>query len=294
MRDLDFSLLRTFVAIADADSFAGAALRVHRTQSAVSQQMRRLELQVGRQLLAKHGRSKQLTEDGQKLLEYARRIVSLNDEVLTMLEGRDNDARIVRIGATHDMADTMLPMILSRINRHHSNLVPEIHTGRSPFLMEMLNNKKLDLLISTRSDPNHPKILLRRSPAVWICSGDYILDLRKPLPLVLSNEPSLFRSIAIDALERKSMPWRIAYLSLNLDAIRASVRAGLGITARNIEMLTTDMRILGKEDGLPNLPMVPYYLYIHNENNDRSTREVFNALRAISSESSRKGEGHPT
>lgn len=281
MRNLDFSLLRTFVAIVDNETFAGAASSVHRTQSAVSQQMQRLETLVGRSLMVKHGRTKRLTEDGQTLLDYARRIINLNDELLDLLDARSKDAKVVRVGACHDMADTMLPLIVSRMTRYHANLVPEIHTGRSPTLMEMLNTRQLDLVVSTRLDPNHPKIMLRRSPTVWICAGDYAIDRRKPLPLVLSNEPSLFRQLAINALERQHISWRMAYLSLNLDAIRAAVRAGLGITARNIETLTSDMRVLGEGEGLPKLPTVPFYLYMNNETNDDATRRVFEAFRSI-------------
>jgi len=281
MRNLDLDLLRTFVAIADAETFAAAAHRVHRTQSAVSQQMQRLESHVGKLLMVKHGRTKRLTDDGMKLLDYARRIIALNDEANISLASRPGQAAVVRLGASNDMADNILPIMLGRIAKSHPNVLLEIRTGRSPFLMEELNKGELDLAITTRQIPNLPRIALRSSPTVWLCAADYQFERKKPLPLILSNEPSLFRALAIDALDRAHLAWRITYLSLNLLAIRAAVRAGLGITARNIEMLTPDLRVLGEAEGLPRLPDVTFHLYMRDESVGEAAQQVFETFRGM-------------
>ncbi|TAI66387.1 LysR substrate-binding domain-containing protein [Bradyrhizobium sp. Leo170] len=281
MRNLDLDLLRTFVAIADAESFAAAAQRVHRTQSAVSQQMQRLESHVGKLLMVKQGRTKRLTDDGMKLLDYARRIISLNDEANAALATRPGQTEVVRLGASNDMAENILPIMLGRIAKSHPNVLLEVRTGRSPFLMEELKKGELDLAITTRLDPNLPRIALRSSPTVWLCAADYQFERKKQLPLILSNEPSLFRALAIDALDRAHLSWRIAYLSLNLLAIRAAVRAGLGITARNIEMLTPDLRVLGEADDLPRLPDVTFYLYMRDESVDEAAQQVFETFRGM-------------
>jgi DNA-binding transcriptional LysR family regulator len=281
MRNLDLDLLRTFVAIADAETFAGAAHRVHRTQSAVSQQMQRLESHVGKLLMVKQGRTKRLTDDGAKLLDFARRIISLNDEANTALANSAGQTDVVRLGASNDMADNILPIMLGRIAKSHPNVLLEIRTGRSPFLMEELKKGELDLAITTRLDPTLPRIGLRSSPSVWLCAADYPFERKKPLPLILSNEPSLFRALAIDALDRSHMAWRIAYLSLNLLAIRAAVRAGLGITARNIEMLTPDLRVLGEAEGLPRLPDVTFHLYMRDESMGEAVKRVFETFRGM-------------
>ena len=281
MRNLDLDLLRTFVAIADAETFAAAAHRVHRTQSAVSQQMQRLESHVGKSLMIKHGRTKRLTDDGMKLLDYARRIIALNDEANASLATRPGQTALVRLGASNDMADTILPIMLGRIAKSHPNVLLEIRTGRSPFLMEELNKGELDLAITTRLDPNLPRIALRSSPTVWLCAADYQFERKKQLPLILSNEPSLFRALAIDALDRAHLGWRITYLSLNLLAIRAAVRAGLGITARNIEMLSQDLRVLGEAEGLPRLPDVTFHLYMRDESVGEAAQQVFETFRGM-------------
>jgi DNA-binding transcriptional LysR family regulator len=281
MRNLDLDLLRTFVAIADAESFAGAAQRVHRTQSAVSQQMQRLESHVGKPLMSKQGRTKRLTDDGMKLLDFARRIILLNDEANAALASRHGQTDVVRLGASNDIAENILPIMLGRIAKSHPNVLLEVRTGRSPFLMEELKKGELDLAITTRLDPNLPRISLRSSPTVWLCAAEYQFERRKQLPLILSNEPSLFRALAIDALDRAHLAWRIAYLSLNLPAIRAAVRAGLGITARNIEMLTPDLRVLGEADGLPRLPDVAFHLYMRDERVGEAAQRVFETFRGM-------------
>ncbi|WP_454618327.1 LysR substrate-binding domain-containing protein [Bradyrhizobium cenepequi] len=281
MRNLDLDLLRTFVAIADAESFAAAAQRVHRTQSAVSQQMQRLESHVGKLLMVKQGRAKRLTDDGMKLLDYARRIISLNDEANAALATRPGQTDVVRLGASNDMAENILPIMLGRIAKSHPNVLLEVRTGRSPFLMEELKKGELDLAITTRLDPNLPRIAVRSSPTVWLCAADYQFERKKQLPLILSNEPSLFRALAIDALDRAHLAWRIAYLSLNLPAIRAAVRAGLGITARNIEMLTPDLRVLGEAEGLPRLPDVTFHLYMRDESVGEAAQRVFETFRGM-------------
>lgn len=275
-QNLDLDLLRSFVAVADGGSFAAAAERVHRTQSALSQQMQRLEEQAGRPLFTRDGRRKRLSEDGQRLLAYARRLVALNDEAAAAL-GPDGQTELVRLGANNDVVDTMLPEILGRIAQRHRDILLEIRTGRSPFLMEALERGELDLCISTRDHGSFPRLVLRRSPTAWFCSADYVMQPGLPVPLVLSNEPSLFRSFAIRALDHAGCSWRLAYLSLNLGAIRAAVRAGLGITARNIEMMTPDLRVLGESDGLPPLPNVTFSLFLRNGSGAAAQR-VFDTL----------------
>ncbi|TPW25984.1 LysR substrate-binding domain-containing protein [Pararhizobium mangrovi] len=281
MRNLDLDLLRTFIAIADERSFVAAAERVHRTQSAVSQQMQRLESLVDKTLLIKSGRTKCLTEDGLRLLDYARRIVALNDEANIALAAAPGQVDVVRLGANHDMADTVLPNTLQRIAKNHPNVLLEIRTGRSPFLMEEMAKGELDLAITTRLDPNRPRMTLRTSPTVWLCAADFAEERNRPAPLIVSNEPSLFRAIAIEALDAAHIPWRIAYLTLNLGAIRAAVRAGLGVTARNIEMLTPDLRVIGEREGMPPLRPVTFYLYMRDEGVSEAVKRVFETFRTM-------------
>ncbi len=275
--NLDLDLLRTFVSIAEAETFAAASQRVHRTQSAVTQQMQRLEAQIGLALFVKRGRGKQLTEAGLRLLDYARRMIVLNDEAIAATRAADAAGR-VRLGAPHDSAESFLPALLARFAKSHPNIEMEIRTGRSPFLMQELRNGEIDLTISTRSDPTLASVVLRTSPTIWLCAADYVYHRDQPVPLVVPDEASLFRQLAVTALDQARLGWRISYLALNLGAIKAAVRAGLGITARTVEMISPDLRVLGEAEGLPPLPNVSFYLHRRPDNANRSAEQLFTSL----------------
>ena len=133
MRPLDLDVLRTFVAIVDRQSFARGAEQVHRTQSAVTQQMARLEEQLGVALFQKVGRSKRLTKQGVRLLEYAQRLLSLNEEALQSLAAPDLRGPL-RIGSIHDAAEFLLPPLLARFSQLYPNVQIEIHPERNTAL----------------------------------------------------------------------------------------------------------------------------------------------------------------
>ncbi|PUA16608.1 LysR substrate-binding domain-containing protein [Glaciimonas sp. PCH181] len=277
MKNLDMELLRTFVAITEFSSFAAAADRVHRTQSAVTQQMQRLESQLGFAVFQKTGRNKLVTTQGAKLLEYAERILALNDEAISMLD-MDDVIGSLRIGAPNDIAETILPSLLSRFAKIYPQLRMEIHVGRSPFLMQALRRGEIDLTVSTRKSDAHPCIILRTSPTVWLCSSDYIHNPANPVKLVVADEPSMFREIALQALDQAKIPYRISYVAPTLVGIKAALRAGLGITARSIEMISPELRVLGESDGFPRLPDVNFFLYLRDEQVGTIAKMVFDTL----------------
>jgi DNA-binding transcriptional LysR family regulator len=279
MNTLDLELLRTLVAIEERNSFAGAAIQLGKTQSAVTQQMQRLEDQIGHPLFEKQGRHKRLTPHGQKLLDYARHLLAINDDALRSLQ-QGNLEGVLRIGAPHDVADTMLPTLLAQVARASPLLQLDIHVGRSPFLMESLKRGELDMTISNRNDPALDGVVLRTSPTVWLCSASYVHDRAKPVPLILVEGPSVFYRLAREALDAAGIPWSPNYTASSLIGIKAALRAGLGVTARGIEMAGADLRVLGENDGLPRLPDLDYYLFIRRNVINPVTRKVFDMLKA--------------
>ncbi|MDR5825955.1 LysR substrate-binding domain-containing protein [Caballeronia sp. LZ043] len=272
-------LLRTFVAIVERESFAAAADAVHRTQSAVTRQMQRLEAKVNRILFRKQGREKRLTDDGLKLLEYSRRMLALNDEACSAITGSTVSGE-VRIGAPVDVADTSLPNLLQRFSKTYPSLRMVIDVGRSPFLMEAMKRGEIDMTISPREHREFRRVTLRASPTVWICAAGYRYQRDQPLDLIIADEPSLFRRVALKQLERACIAWRLTYVAPTLPGIRAAVRAGLGVTARSIEMMGPDFRVLGEADGLPRLPDVQYHLYIGAAPNG-AARRLFDSIGSL-------------
>ena len=279
MKNLDLDLLRTLVAVSEAQTFSGAALRLHKTQSAITQQMQRLEDLLDLPLFEKQGRNKLLTTHGRKLVAYARHLLAVNDEAVRAMQDGQLEGEL-RLGSPHDVADTILPTVLTQIARWSPRVRLEIRVDRSPTLMTALHAGDLDLTISTRFDQDLEGVVLRSSPTAWIASANYVHHTTGPLPLVLADEPSIFRRIALNALEQARLPWHTNYVAPNLVGIRAAVRAGLGITARSVEFLSPDMRVLGEKDGLPPLPDVTYFLWMRNDLINPLVRHVYDMLTA--------------
>ncbi|HCR1885159.1 transcriptional regulator LrhA [Enterobacter sp. CFEC121] len=275
--NLDLDLLRTFVAVADLNTFAAAAAAVCRTQSAVSQQMQRLEQLVGKELFARHGRNKLLTEHGIQLLGYARKILRFNDEACMSLMF-SNLQGVLTLGASDESADTILPFLLNRISSVYPKLVLDVSVKRNAFMVEMLNENKVDLVVTTHRPGQFDCLTLRTSPTHWYCAAEYVLQKGEPVPLVLLDDPSPFRDMVLTALNEANIPWRLAYVASTLPAVRAAVKAGLGVTARPVEMMSPDLRVLGKSDGLPALPDTEYLLCHNSSSHNELAKVVFEAM----------------
>ncbi|ADP13117.1 LysR-family transcriptional regulator [Erwinia sp. Ejp617] len=275
--NLDLDLLRTFVAVADLNTFAAAATSVFRTQSAVSQQMQRLEQLVGKELFARHGRNKLLTEHGIQLLGYARKILRFNDEACTSLM-YSNIQGVLSVGASDDTSDTILPFMLNRVTSLYPKLAIDVRVKRNPFMMEMLNQGEVDLVVTTSSPMNFIWQVLRTSPTLWYCAADYIFQRGEAIPLVLLDEPSPHRDMAIDHLNQAGIPWRISYVASTLAAVHAAVKAGLGVTARPVEMMSPELRVMGAAEGLPMLPDTKYLLCRNPDSDNELALAIFEAM----------------
>ena len=257
--DLPTDLLRSFVAIADAGGIVKAAERVHRTQPAISLQVKRLERLLGAALLRRHGRGVALTEAGERLLGYARRILALNDEAVAALAPAAL-AGPVRFGTIQDFADTALPGVLARFAAENPGVCLDVRVGNSMALIDAVTAGGLDLVLGSELRPGGTP--LRREPMRWIGAATGSIPTDAPsgtvVPLVLMEAPCPFRDAALAALDRAERAWRIVYTSPSLAGVRAAVRAGLGVTCRTAALATEGLRPV---EGLPALPDARFALY---------------------------------
>ena len=248
---IDTEVLRTFVAIADQGGFTRAGELVNRTQSAVSMQMKRLEEDVlQRQLFQRDGRQVKLTAEGQVLLGYARRILKLHSEVFNTLR-EPHMVGTVRIGTPDDYVMRFLPGILSRFAQAYPLIQIEVHCESSK---QLLQRQDLDLSIVTREPGNEIGQLLRKERFVWAEAQCFNPHEQTPMPLAMFNSDCFCRLWACNALDAAGRDYRIAYNSSSLAAIMAVVSAGLAVTAQLESLITSDMRILGAAQNLPQLP----------------------------------------
>ncbi len=250
---LDLDQLKTFVAIADEGSFTRAADTVHKTQSAVSMQMRRLEERIGKPIFARDGRQSRVTEDGERLLAYARRLIKLNDEALAVFDDKELIGR-VRLGTPDDYADRFLPEILARFSRSHARAEATVVCAPSPMLIEMIETDELDLAIVTQARVRSAFEVIRREPLLWVGPQRLAIHEEDPLPLALGRPTCVWRRQALDALEATGRRYRVLYSSWNSTAVSAAVQAGLAISVLPESALRPGLRVLGEAEGLPKLP----------------------------------------
>ncbi len=252
---LDLDQLKTFVAIAESGSFTRAADRVAKTQSAVSMQMRRLEERVGKPIFSRDGRQSRLSEHGERLLAYARRMLRLNDETLAAFEEAELSGR-VRLGTPDDYADRFLPEILARFAASNPRAEVTVVCAPTPTLVEAMSAGDLDVAIITHVREKGPAEIIRREPLLWVGSQRHAAHEIDPLPVALGRPNCNWRRAALDGLEFVGRRHRLLYVSWNSTAVGAAVLAGLAVSVLPESALRPGMRVLGEREGLPRLPEV--------------------------------------
>jgi DNA-binding transcriptional LysR family regulator len=234
-------------------------------------------------LFEKVGRSKQLTSHGVRLLDYARRLLALNEEALQSLAADDVRGPL-RIGSIHDAAEFLLPPLLARFSQLYPNVQIEVHPERTIHLLDALERGDIEIAIVAMPEGVPPppcrSVRLRTSPLVWLAGADYVHDRSQPVALVLPDEPSRYRAMALAALDERRIPWRIRHVSTSLafGVLRAALRAGLGVTVRVIEMLSPDLRVLGDAEGLPRLPNIHLELCLRGGGVSAPARRLFESM----------------
>ena len=249
---LDAEALRAFVTGMEMGSFVLAAARLGRSTSAVSAQLRKLEQQTGAALVQKSGRHLALTPQGEILLGYARRLLSLNDEACMALEVSNLSGEI-RLGLQEDFGEVLLPSILGQFSRAHPEIQISATVARNVPLLAAIQNNQLDLAVSWqgRESPTFSRSLgtvaLR-----WIATAEFtphaFLSRKQPLPLLVFDAPCAMRTAATSALDNAGIPWRIAFTSRSLSGIWAAAAAGLGVTLRTEIGMPPSLRALDNQE----------------------------------------------
>ena len=255
-QSLDPDLLRAFVFIAEDGSFSRAAERVGRTQSAVSMQVQRLESALGKRLFVR-GRGGQvtLTPQGSMLLERARELLRLNDQIWASFHTPQIQGR-VRLGTPDDYALRYLPQVLKSFADTHPGIEVAVDCAPSVELFPKLRNGELDLSLLSEGEEmaGWPSLELWRGPLRWITSDRYAPHRLDPLPLALSRTSCSWGKAAITALEAAGRDYRLAYTSASQMGTHAPVLAGLAVTVSTISWVPEGLRVVRREEGLPDLP----------------------------------------
>lgn len=266
MLDIDTALLRTFVILAETRSFTRTAERVHRTQSAISMQIARLEELLGCTLFERNKRNVRLTENGERLHSYASRIVGMSDSLLERFHAGEIEGSI-NFGSPEDFATFYLPDVLSEFVQSYPSIKLNVNCDLTLTLIKGFNKKQYDLII-IKQEPGklYPGArTLWREHLVWVGGDGEERDLtfRKiarihrdrgdSLPLILTPSPCVYRQRAVEAMDKAGVPWQAVYTSPSFAGVTAAVRAGLGYSVFPRNMVPETLFPLEQGRGWPRL-----------------------------------------
>ena len=254
MINVPTDLLRTFIAVTDLRSFTRAAQALGVTQPAVSAQIKRLQMLLGAELFDKSAPGVTLTAKGEVIVNYARRLLALNDQMLDVTTRGGPVARL-RIGLAVDYFEGPILRALARFRGTHPDLRLQISSEPSSALLRDLRRGDYDLVVAA-SDTEQPENPSRRwlEPSGWGAASAAVVQGEGPVPLLVVGESSLSRRLSVSALERAGQDYQIVYVAGSFAGLVQAAAAGLGVAcwARRC-LLEVGLQVL---EGVPRLPAV--------------------------------------
>ncbi|MFE0017137.1 LysR family transcriptional regulator [Mesorhizobium sp. NPDC059054] len=260
-RNLDIALIRTFLAVAERRNMTAAGNALHLTQSAVSQQIARLEQAFGRELFSRDRRGLKLTPAGERLQGKARHLLGLNDEIWADMTTRRVDGP-VRLGVPFDLAGPLIAPILKGFAGAFPQVEISLLCAASPDLTQALARGEIDLaLVETPLGVTEGECLAI-DRLVWVGARGGVAHLKTPLPVSMVAETCAFRPAVLAALQGQSRDWRTVFENGSIDATTATVATDLAVTAWLAFTVPPHLDILPAEAGLPPLPSFAINLHL--------------------------------
>lgn len=280
LADLDILALRAFIAVVETGGFTQAAPRIHRSQSAVSMQIKKLEEQLEAVLLERSPAGIRLTSAGETLLGHARRIVADNDEAVSEIR-KSTIVGKVRLGVMDDYATAVLPEILARYQAQFPDVTLEVTTGTTAGFIPRLG-QDFEIVVATQPLNAGAGQVLRQEDVRWAYAEDKPLKYDDGVPLALMAEGNLFREWAIAALTSAGIPYHLAFVGSSIPANEAAAEAGIAVTVVKRSTVRPGLRLLSEKDGLPPLPKAEIALHIaESAQGHEAVRTLAEHLRAM-------------
>lgn len=262
MQDIPTDLLRTLVTVVDQKSFTRAGEVLGLTQPAISAQMKRLQAILGNDLFDRSSRTLALTQKGEVIVNYARRLLSINDLILHVADPRPA-AQTIRVGVPVDFVGVRLPRTLVEFRKRWPDVRFSVRQGTHEELVRDIRRGALDLAVSfTASGPESDARYCWSEPIAWVRGRATRLDPRAPVPLVAFCENCTYHRTAERALHEAGRGSELVFTAPTLASLTTAVDAGLGIMALSFNRATmTDLHIWD-DAPLPPLPDLSWAIYL--------------------------------
>ena len=271
--DLDIDMLRCFVEVAKTGSFTNAGKNIGLTQSGVSVKIRRLEKRLNTQIFNRSSKRLSLTLEGEILLDYAGRILSVHNEAVSRLTKPKASGRL-RLGLIDYFMPELLPNLLSQFRKQYPHIHLEVRTDVGMNLIPQYEKGKLDLVVTGKDAYQGDCRVLVQEPLIWVIGKDTEVSLDDVLHLVLLPSPCSFRTIATEGLDKANRKWEVLFTGSSIANIQAAVQAGMGLSVLPKGALKEGLRKAPSHLQLPELPMYAIVL-ITEEQKANDARDVF-------------------
>jgi DNA-binding transcriptional LysR family regulator len=276
--NFDIDCLRSFTLVAQTMSFSRAAKGVCRTQSTVSQQIQRLEEQVGKRLLLRRkGHVHKLTPDGSRLLQYAQRILQLNDEAYSSMSD-DMLTGFVRLGVPLDFFGRDFTTWLAGFRSLHPMVGFEIEANQSENLLRRCERGEFDLAFFKKEAGDSRGMVALREQLVWVAGPNFTPVVSQSVPLILFPEGCAYRRIAFATLQRSGIANHISFVSPSFECLRTAVIEGMGVSILARALVSHPMCVIAPGSGLPALPPVELAYMYGAQNGARVVTELASYL----------------
>lgn len=278
--NLDVQSLRGFIKVGELRNFTRAAEMLNMTQPAISQQIRRLEELLSVELFVRDNKQALLTLEGEKLLKYAKEIVSANDKVGELFSSRES-RDVVTLGMPEHFCEMVLPKIISVMATRFPSVQIVVKVARSVLLSEAVNDGKIDIGLIIDEVDRMPETIWHALSVMWFSSEKLDLAHKSDVPLALFKAPCGFRSLAIRSLEENGIGWQCAYESEDLMSLRSAVQAGIGVTVLPYLSEVKGLRRLDSGSDLPALPQFAVGLKQRDGWNPPYKRDLIDFIRNV-------------
>src|ERR1700694_5614309 len=276
--NFDIDCLRSFLFVADTMSISRAAESVGRSQSTVSQQIAKLETQVGKGLLTRRkGRVIDLTSEGGKLVQYARRILQLNDEAYASMSD-DVLTGFVRLGVPLDFFGRDFTTWFGGFKNKHLLVGLEVEANQSESLQKRSARGEFDLAFFKQETGAKLGTVALREQLVWVSGPNYSPDAGESVPLILFPEGCAYRRCAVAALKDHKRPWHLSFVSPSFECLKSAAVGGMGITVLARALVAPPLRVVGHALRLPQLPTVELVYSYGRRSNSRVVSELADFL----------------
>ncbi len=279
---LEIDLLRSFVAVAEGESFTSAGAALGASQSAMSVRIRKLEERLGHRLLDRTPRSIVLTAFGESFLRDARRVLDAHDEAFLRAQTQ-LERPSVALAVSDHAAGACLPQVLAVLYARHPEVQFLATVGASAEIYEAFASGQYDAVVVREDSGDGKGRRLFRDKLIWAAAKSFVWDRSTPIPLISLAAPCGVRATAFAVLEAEDIPWREVFVGTGVAAVQAAVSAGLGVAALDSRNLPEDCRRVRGNLGLPSLPATQ--MLLHHRMSVRSGSEIATAIASAFRES---------